>query len=279
MSELLNFLLEDIECNTFVYLITRCIVYFTIPNITTIFRIGYGGCNYEDDQEWIEKLTIETLTDASGNYYHGVDDYGQRLILSDEQCSTLERFFDNKVSITRVGYPGNYIVDKGYGSYSVYTLEAKDNDVVTKAKQLLASIHELIESNELYNRAFAIHKQKKDERDAIFKRDDTEYREKKAAHCIYYNKLLVRSKDFVIPKKKKDAIIVPRDDFAALSLAVKFISQREHFVGRDEHFVGALDDIFNEENIKVWMPTHFHCEGIDSKIHISIHKGYKVIHH
>jgi hypothetical protein len=278
MSELLNLFLEDIECNTFVYLITRCIVYFTIPNITTTIRIGWG-CTYEDDQEWIEKMTIDTLTDASGNYYDGVDDYGQRLILSDEQCSKLEGFFDNKVSITRVGYPGNYNVDKGYGSYSVYTLKAKENDVVTKAKQLLASIHELIESKELYNRAFAIHKQKKDEENAIHKKDDTEYKERKAAHHIYYSKLLTRSKEFVIPKKKKDAIIVPRDDFAALSLAVKFISQRDHFNRYDNYFVTTLEDNFNEENIKVWMPTHFHCEGVNSKIHISIHKGHKVIHH
>lgn len=65
------------------------------------------------------------------------------------------------------------------------------------------------------------------------KEEEDEYQRKQAEHRILYDKLVAKSKTYTIPKTKKLAIVVLREDFAALSLARKMLTVDEHYCSHD----------------------------------------------
>lgn len=179
--------------------------------------------------------------------------------------------FEHKVEIV-YGFSGdNSAKTKGYAAHSTYKLTAKEN-VKNIASRLLAEIHNYILSGELQKTISKEYQKIHDEEAVEKKEEEDEYQRKQAEHRILYDKLVAKSKTYTIPKTKKLAIVVLREDFAALSLARKTLTVDEHYCSHDFSFVNTLEQNFRNEDIRVWKPKHFHCEGIDSRKHIVIEK-------
>ena len=278
MTPLFNLLIDRIGNPKYIHSLTKIIAYFTKENINTTIIGGYSGFGSTDEylEERMDDIVLSTLTDKNGEIYYGTGEHGHTIsIITSDNCSEIVSLFDNKVEIV-YGFCGdNSAKTKGYAAHSTYKLSTKEN-VTGIANTLLNQINNYILSGELkdaintaYNNIVYEEKRKKQE-------EEDEYKRKRADHRLIYDKLVATSKNFKIPRIKKDAIVIINEDFAALSLARKMIDVSAHYYELDSSFVNALLHHFRNEDIRVWQLKHFHCEGLESKKHISIENGWKV---
>lgn len=273
MTALFNLLIDKIGNPNYLYCVTQTIAYFLlIENINLQLTGGYSGfgSRHEDLEKSVKETVDSTLRDKDGEIYYGAGDHGHRIsILNSDNCVTIVSLFENKIEII-YGFSGdNSAKTKGYAAHSIYKLTAKEN-VKYIASRLLSEIHNYILSGELQKTISTAYQKILDEEAVKKQEEEDEYQRKRAEHRILYDKLVAKSKSYTIPKTKKLAIVVLREDFAALSLARKMLDVDRHYCSHDFSFVNTLEQNFRNEDICVWQPKHFHCEGIDSKKHIVI---------
>jgi hypothetical protein len=273
MTVLFDLLIDKIGNPNYLYCVTQTIAYFLLfENINLQLTGGYSGfgSRHEDLEITVKETVDSTLMNNDGEIYYGAGDHGHCIsILNYDNCATIVSLFENKVEIVYGFSSDNSAKTKGYAAHSTYKLTAKEN-VKDITNRLLAKIHNYILSGELKETINTAYQKILDEEAMKKQEEEDEYQKKRAAHRMIYDKLVAKSKNYTIPKTKKLAIVVLREDFAALSLARKMLDVDEHYCSHDFCFVNTLEQNFKNEDILVWQPKHFHCEGVDSKKHIVI---------
>ena len=252
------------ETKHYIYGITTLISHFTIPEIDIEITYGCGGISNSKTKEIVESV----LTDARGERFNKLDSQYGRYTVADDESKEIEELFDNKVTITRTGYPGSEM-SKGYGSYSVYKLHTKEAEPVQKAYMLLDKIHQYILSGKLETKILEFTREQEEKREEERRKDDEERKQNRETHRIKYEALVKRSKEFTIPAKKKDAIIVHKEDFEAICLTIKMVNCEQHYYSSSNRYY-KIQSAFQNESMKIWIPGHVHCEGLTSKTHIVI---------
>jgi hypothetical protein len=232
--------------------VTSCLAQFLEFPVTKVCKVGYGQPSLFPSCQTNHSL-VKQIDDLFPNKWfdHGTDR------LSDADIYAIEQLFEGGVKMRREYFGDNSPFTKGYAFRIEYYFETI-RDVRSEAEAMLNYAYKVLQNESVqntilekrkdYDKRQAELEQKEKEREAEVKRKYDE------EHTPKYLAILERAKTITVPKKKKDALKVEREDFDSLVYAIWNYTYESYPFKESSKLRSAF------QSIKVWMPNDIlHC--------------------